>query len=162
MKYENEISRVIESSASLAVVLRLERPEVTDFKTLGLVTVGLSSEEIEDEIENIYEASNQLFDSLKEDFKRCVQVAARTLGEPVICVEGYSSENSHVPPWAVSFYAEWALDENQFFCLLHAGDGNPEEDLILLAGKADLTTKSSPMDPWSWQWEGLSEFYKEN
>jgi hypothetical protein len=89
--------------------------------------------------------------SYRDTFEKVVTRISAQYGSPSY-IEREWSRNS--PRWApMGLYADWATnDRKEIICVFIGGDGNPEDPLILLAGRTTQDAKASSRDPWAWRW----------
>lgn len=90
-------------------------------------------------------------DHFRDQFERLIKKISERYGTPSYVEREYSRKS---PDWApMGLYADWKINEQaDIICLFLGGDGNPEDPLILLAGKTTQDAKLISGDPWEWNW----------
>jgi hypothetical protein len=93
----------------------------------------------------------KVFKKFRDTFESIVSRISHKLGSPSHIERAWSKSS---PSWApMGLYADWITNEqNDIICVFLGGDGNPEDPLILFAGRTSQKAKMESEDPWGWQW----------
>jgi len=137
---KSKIEEVIYSADSLAIILRLEEPVHLNYYIYG-----------GDREEGIEEKSEAQMQDFRNSFEERLLLVSKHLGEPSnIERECFGA----APPWVPwGIYADWMVSDDRLICLFIGGDGNPEDDLMLIIGSTHPSAKESSNDPWGWDWQ---------